>query len=163
MFLTASKNRLSNSVIKQIKSQFSNNINTILSKEYILESVKDINNNNYILRNNMPIFIIVNNKYIPLVKTIHLLPDLLNKVIIDSGAIKYLINGADLMAPGLLHSTSTYPLVTVGEIVSVYGYGKKSALGVGVVLMDNVMVNEERNGVAVKMISCLGDKIYSLG
>ncbi|KAH9387500.1 malignant T-cell-amplified sequence, partial [Nematocida major] len=89
------------------------------------------------------------------------LPGMLKRVVVDAGAIKYLINGADVMAPGLLHSTSEYPPVEVGEVVAVYGPGKKAALAVGIVEMGNAEVHERRTGVAIRVVSHLGDKVYS--
>ncbi|KAI5161233.1 malignant T-cell-amplified sequence [Nematocida ausubeli] len=161
MFLPTTKNRLSKALAKQIKGQFTTDLSILLGKEDVLETIKTEEKEQFILRNNTPIFKVSGTAYIPLLKCVHIVPDILPKVVVDAGAIKYLINGADLMAPGLLHPTSTYPAVSVGDIVGIYGYGKTNALGVGVVAMDNEEVNTQRTGIAVKIINRLGDKIYS--
>lgn len=161
MFLSSTKNKLSNSAIKQIKMQYPVDLSVFITKEDTFESIKTDEKASYILRNGVPVFQVDRNKYTPTVKCVHMVPSILKKVYVDKGAIKHLINGADLMAPGLLHSTSVFPSVAVGELVSIYGHGKDTALGVGEVLMDNAQVNEQKTGVAVKMTSHLGDKAYS--
>ncbi|KAI5189211.1 malignant T-cell-amplified sequence [Nematocida minor] len=161
MFLASTKNRLSNSTIKQIKAQFPVDLSLFFTKEDVFESIKTADKITYIFRNGVPVFRADGDAYIPTVKCVHMAPEILKKVIVDKGAIKHLINGADVMAPGLLHSTSEYPLVSVGDLVAIYGYDKVSALGVGMVEMDNDQLEEQRTGVAIKMLSHLGDKIYS--
>lgn len=160
MFVNSTKNRASNSTIKQIKAQYEIDMTQLLRKEDVLESIKTTDKKVFILRNGVPIFILQHDRYIPTVKCVHLIPDIAKKVVVDVGAIKYLINGADVMAPGLLHRTSDYPAVQENEVVSVYGYGKTHALGVGVVQMDNQQVEQIKSGVAIKMLSHLGDKTY---
>ncbi|OAG30854.1 hypothetical protein NEIG_00338 [Nematocida sp. ERTm5] len=161
MFLSTTKNRLSKAITKQIKSQFAADLSTLLGKEEVLETIKTEDKEMFVLRNNTPIFKVSGNSFIPLVKCVHIVPDILPRVVVDTGAIKYLINGADLMAPGLLHSTSEYPPVSVGDVVAVYGHGKTNALAVGIVAMDNEQVNTQKTGMAIKLINRLGDKIYS--
>lgn len=161
MFISSSRTRLSNYTIKQIKAQFDANLSTLLGKEEVLESIKTPEKELYILRNGTPIFRVADDRYIPLVKCVHLAPEIVKKAVVDGGAIKHLINGADVMAPGLLHTTSEYPGVNEHEIVAVYGYGKTHALGVGVAQMSSEQVEEVRHGVAIKMVSLLGDKLYS--
>ncbi|KAH9387491.1 malignant T-cell-amplified sequence, partial [Nematocida major] len=113
MFLPATKNRLTNSAVKQIRAFFPVDTSGMLRKEDVLVSARTAEKDCYILRNGVPIFKQEKNAYIPTVKGVHLLPGMLKRVVVDAGAIKYLINGADVMAPGLLHSTSEYPPVEV--------------------------------------------------
>ncbi|OAG31959.1 hypothetical protein NEDG_00434 [Nematocida displodere] len=159
MFTVSSKNKLSNSTIKQIKAQFDTDLSILLGKEESLEIVKFSNKVQYIFRNGIPIFL-VEEKYVPTLKCVHIAPEIVKKVVVDVGAIKHLINGADVMAPGLLHTTSEYPSVTEGELVGIYGYGKDHALATGTVLMTQQQVEELRTGVAIKLGNHLGDSLY---
>ncbi|KAI5189571.1 malignant T-cell-amplified sequence [Nematocida sp. AWRm77] len=161
MFVSSSRTRISNYTIKQIKAQFDANLSVLLGKEEVLESIKTPEKETFILRNGIPIIHVESDRYVPLVKCVHMAPDMLTKVVVDEGAIKHLINGADVMAPGLLQTTSEYPSVSENDLVAIYGYGKTHALGVGVVVMSSSQVEEIRNGVAIKIVSRLGDKLYS--
>lgn len=161
MFLPSTKNKLSNSSIKQIKTQFPVDLSEFIAKEDTFESIKTVDKVSYVFRNGVPVFQMDGNRYMPTVKCIHLVPSMLTKVVVDKGAIKHLINGADVMAPGLRHPTSVYPPVSVGELVAIYGCDKHTALGVGEIVMDNSQVEEKKTGVAIKLLSHLGDKIYS--
>lgn len=160
MLSSATKNRLSNSIVRQIKTQFEADLSGVLRKEDLLEIVKGENKTQYILRNGVPVFI-YKQRYIPTVKCVHMVPEIVKKVVVDKGAVKHLINGADVMAPGLLHPDSNYPNVLEGEIVAIYGHEKNTALAVGEVLMDNEEVQEKKAGAAIKLINHLGDRLYS--
>ncbi|KAI5181953.1 malignant T-cell-amplified sequence [Nematocida sp. AWRm80] len=161
MFLSSTRNRVSNATIKQIKQQYTADLSELFRKEDSIDTMKTQDKDVYILRNGVPIFQSLHREYIPTVKCVHLVPEILKRVVVDEGAIKHLINGADVMAPGLLHQTSDYPMVTEGELVAIYGYDKTHALGVGRVLMTNDQVEEQRKGIAIKSIAHLGDKVYS--
>jgi len=160
MFIPTSKNKLSNSTVKKIKQQYEIDLGSVLGKEEKMESIKTTERETYILRNGTAVFLESEKAYFPTVKMVHLLPDIVKRAVVDEGAIKHLVNGADVMAPGLLHKTSEYLNVQEGDVVAVYGYEKKHALGVGVATMSSERVEEERNGVAIKMFSKLGDRAY---
>ncbi|KAI5187434.1 malignant T-cell-amplified sequence [Nematocida homosporus] len=160
MFVSSTKNRLSNSTIKQIKNQFDTDLSEFLGKDEVLESIKTPEKSQYILKNGLPIFIMAD-KFIPTLKCVHACPNIVKRVVVDVGAIKHIINGADVMAPGLLHQTSEFPSVSIGDIVAIYGYGKINAMAVGIILMDNQQVEEQRIGVAIKTVNHLGDRLYS--
>ena len=48
-------------------------------------------------------FILVNDYCVPVLKTIHAYPDMYPRFTADEGALKFLLKGANLMAPGLLN------------------------------------------------------------
>ncbi|KAI5170833.1 malignant T-cell-amplified sequence [Nematocida sp. LUAm3] len=158
--LLTTKNKLTNTGLKHVKMAFDADLSNILRKEDTLETIKGENKIQYILRNGVPLFIQMDDLYIPTVKCVHMIPEILKKAVVDTGAIKHLLNGADVMAPGLLHSTSELPEVFEGEPIAIYAYGKEHALAVGVMQMANEEILEKRTGIAIKMINYLGDKIY---
>jgi PUA domain protein len=60
---------------------------------------------------------------IPALKTVHTYPDMYPRFTADEGALKFLLKGANLMAPGLINNQASMDEVDDGSIVSVYVHG----------------------------------------
>jgi PUA domain protein len=80
-------------------------------------------------------------------------------VTVDMGAVKFLANGADVMAPGVIEAD---PDIKVGDAVWVRDQNNKRPLLVGVALMDGPSMVAEKGGKAVKTVHYVGDKIWNL-
>ncbi|MEM3163612.1 MAG: PUA domain-containing protein [Desulfurococcaceae archaeon] len=79
-----------------------------------------------------------------------------NYVIVDLGAVKHLLNGADVMAPGIIEVSD----FQAGDVVSAWSPDRKTALVVGKALMDSKEVLTVKKGRAVKSIHYAGDKVW---
>ena len=80
-------------------------------------------------------------------------------VTVDMGAVKFLANGADVMAPGVVDAD---PEVKKDMPVWVRDVNNKRALVVGIALMDAHEMIEANSGKAVKTHHYVGDKIWDL-
>ena len=80
------------------------------------------------------------------------------KVIIDSGAVKFIINGADVMSPGIVEAD---PSIKEGDLVIVVeqAHGKALAIGRALVPGKDMLGGK---GKAVKSIHYVGDEIWKL-
>ncbi len=78
------------------------------------------------------------------------------KVVVDEGAMPYIINGADVMRPGIVYADED---IKKGEFVYVVVEKKETPLAVGIALMDGRDMVGGR-GKAVKNIHHLKDKIW---
>lgn len=155
------KNKLSNATIRKIKAEYPE-ASPLLGKEDSLLIYKTSDKLSVILRNNIPIFILLHTKaLVPALKAVHLLPSLLPKAVVDRGAIKHIINGANVMAPGLLKQGSVYPAVEKGAYIAIYGEGMTCAMAVGTVAMGSSEVHEKKTGVAIELVTHLGDSLYN--
>ena len=81
------------------------------------------------------------------------------KIVVDMGAIPYVCNGADVMAPGLVRVEGEFGK---GNLVLVVDekYGKTLALGES--LYDSESVRNTKQGVVVKNVHFVSDKIWNL-
>jgi malignant T-cell-amplified sequence len=158
-----SRNRLSNAVVRRLKSEYGQSIKRLLTEEDSLEIIKTSDKQSIILGNRVPLFILVGDKFVPTTRALHLLPGLLKRVVVDEGAIRPIVNGANVMAPGLLKGGSFYSGVSRGEYVGIYGEKKESAMAVGEALMNSEEASEKESGVAIEVISHLGDALYHFG
>ena len=81
-------------------------------------------------------------------------------VTVDMGAVKFLANGADVMAPGVVDAD---PEVREGMPVWIRDEKNKQPLAVGIAVMDAHEMVAANAGKAVKTHQYVGDKIWVLG
>ncbi|RLI77012.1 pseudouridine synthase [Archaeoglobales archaeon] len=79
-----------------------------------------------------------------------------NKVVVDEGALKFIMNGADVMRPGIVYADEN---IKKDDFVYVVVEGKETPISVGVALVNGKEMIGER-GKAVKNIHHLKDKIW---
>jgi len=98
-------------------------------------------------------------------KSNRLYPTLFNKirsalpsVVVDDGAISHILNGADVMAPGIV----SFPLnVKVDDLVSVRSQNNK-ILSIGIVLDSFTEKLQQRKGRVIKNIHYVGDELFKI-
>lgn len=79
------------------------------------------------------------------------------KVVVDEGALPYIMNGADVMKPGIVYADEG---IKKDDFVYVTVEGKDTPIAVGIALVDGVeMVGGK--GKAVRNIHHLKDKIWN--
>jgi PUA-domain protein len=76
---------------------------------------------------------------------------------VDMGAIKYVVNGADVMGPGIVDAD---PGITPGDMVWIRDEKNKRPLAVGEALASGADMKATRPGKAVKNILYVGDKLW---
>ena len=111
-----------------------------------------------ILINKVPSFFYFENKLVPTLK-LQLQKDLLKSVFIDQGAIKYIINGADVMRPGIVEFDSN---IEKNDFVVIKDIQHKKPLAVGISLFSSEELNSLDKGICIKNIHYLGDDIWKI-
>ena len=123
---------------------------------------------------------------LPHLKLVHRFPDAFPSIRIDRGAIRFVLSGATLMAPGLTSAGGRLPsgVVTVraedgageqlddddrwtrelekGEPVVVRAEGKTEACAVGVLVMGTKGVKDRGKGPVIEEAHYLGDGLWKL-
>jgi PUA domain protein len=79
-------------------------------------------------------------------------------VTVDMGAVKFVYNGADIMAPGIIDAD---PKILKGEIVWVRDEKNLQPLAVGEALMSGVEMISADSGKAIKSIHHVGDDVWN--
>jgi PUA domain protein len=77
------------------------------------------------------------------------------RVTVDEGALKFIMNGADVMKPGIVYADER---IKEGDFVYVTVEGKESPIAVGIALCDGTEMKGK--GKAVKNVHHLKDKIW---
>jgi len=83
-------------------------------------------------------------------------PDAKN-VVVDEGAVKFIMNGADVMKPGIVRADED---IEKGDFVIVTEEKKNTPIAIGVALVDGTEMKSGK-GKAVKNIHHVGDKIWN--
>jgi PUA domain protein len=80
------------------------------------------------------------------------------KVVVDMGAVRHICNGANVMAPGIVRFEGSF---RKGDLVFVVDekYGKPIAIGE--ILYDDAEAVGVKQGIVVKNVHFVGDRIWS--
>lgn len=79
-------------------------------------------------------------------------------VVVDAGAIRFIANGADVMAPGIVDADEW---IQLDDIVWVCDEQYKKPLAVGTALMTGPEMKLATTGKAVKLIHYIGDTLWN--
>ena len=82
----------------------------------------------------------------------------LPKVVVDMGAIPYVCNGADVMAPGIVRYEGEF---AKGDIVLVSDVKHDKPLAIGEILRSSEEVKSIKQGAMVKNLHYVSDKIWN--
>lgn len=79
-------------------------------------------------------------------------------VTVDKGAIRFVSNGADIMAPGVVAAD---PDIKEGDLVIIVEEAHRKPLAIGKALMEGSEMVEATSGKAIKSIIHVGDKLWN--
>lgn len=81
------------------------------------------------------------------------------RVVVDSGAVPFVVNGADIMRPGIVSVTED---VRAGFPVQVVEERHGKPLAIGIALFDAAEIRERGSGKMVKTIHFIGDELWNV-
>jgi len=110
-----------------------------------------------ILLNHEPSFFYYEKKIIPTLKYLQK-NNLLKKITIDMGAIKFIINGADLMRPGI---TDFDQKIKKDDIICIIDINNKKPIAVGIALFNAPQMQLMTSGKVIKNIHYIGDDLWN--
>ena len=113
-----------------------------------------------LLRENEAIALFVGEALAPTVRGLIAFPAKKRAVTVDMGAVRFLYNGADVMAPGIVDAD---PAIRPGDIVWVRDEKNQRPLSVGRAILDGATMARDEKGKAVETIHYVGDEIWRLG
>jgi len=112
-----------------------------------------------VLVNNKPVFFYDGEQLVPTLKLLQE-QEVLKKIVVDIGAIKFVINGADVMRPGIKEIEAG---IKKNEFIVIIDEKNKKPLAVGIALFDTEELEQMNSGKAIKNIHYLGDEIWRIG
>jgi PUA domain protein len=165
-------------------------IDEVLPKKASLESMKLPDRNTLYVLDSEPLFYQQDaDGLLPHLRLVHRFPQAFPTIRIDRGAIRFVLSGATLMAPGLTSPGGRLPAegaaagltegkemeqsvdeegrwsreLAKGEPVVIMAEGKQEACAVGFLVAGTADVKSSRKGPVVEDAHYLGDGLWSLG
>ena len=142
---------------KEVKMKL-NEYSTMLkpkSKVEILETDHD----DIILIDGIPMIMMIDNEPFPTLRGALSLDIQSRYVVVDMGAVKFVIKGADIMSPGI---TNADPNIKEGDLVIIIDETHRKPLATGRSLISGVEMVKNNEGKAVKSIHHIGDELWDL-
>ncbi|ORY83110.1 PUA-like domain-containing protein [Protomyces lactucae-debilis] len=100
---------------------------------------------------------------LPSLRLVHLYPECFPMVRVDRGAIKFVLSGANIMAPGMTSAGGMLPDgLEAEQAVIVMAEGKDHAVAVGVTKMSAAEMKEKNKGIGIETAHFLGDWLWAL-
>ncbi|KAI0125465.1 PUA domain-containing protein [Xylariales sp. AK1849] len=186
---TAPKSKLKSSVQRSLRQSLlttypllNSYIDEILPKKGPLEAMKLPDRCTLYVLDGQPLFFQLDtNTLLPHLKLVHRFPSAFPSIRIDRGAIRFVLSGATLMAPGLTSAGGRLPSGTgeepegldgedrwsreleKGDPVVVRAEGKTEACAVGFLVEGTKNVKEKGKGPVIEDAHYLGDGLWRLG
>lgn len=133
--------------------QVNKELNLNLSKKDLVELVDD----KFMFINKEIAFFKFGDKWVPTLKYLQK-NDLLKKITVDMGAVKFVVNGADVMRPGIVEIEE----FNKEDFIVIIDENNKKPLSVGIALFDSAEMRGVSSGKVIKNIHYVGDDIWKL-
>lgn len=104
-----------------------------------------------------PAFFYYENKLVPTLHNLLKNQVLLKKIVVDMGAVRFVVGGADIMRPGIVSIESE---ISSGDFVVVVDVNNKKPLAVGIALFASSEMQDMKTGKVIKNIHYVGDEIW---
>ncbi|XP_031101783.1 uncharacterized protein LOC116005680 [Ipomoea triloba] len=139
-------------------------LDDLLPKKSPLIVAKCPNHLNLVVVNNVPLFFnIRDGPYMPTLRLLHQYPNIMKKLQVDRGAIKYVLSGANIMCPGLTSPGGALDVEVGAETpVAIMAEGKQHALAIGFTKMSAKDIKAINKGIGVDNMHYLNDGLWKM-
>lgn len=145
--------QLSQKKLSQLCSQYHLDLN---KKDQV--ELREEKNYKIIFLNKQPFLFYYGKQILPTLKYLQN-HEILRKITVDMGAIKYIINGADIMRPGI---KKIEPGLKENEFVVIIDENNQKPLAVGKALFSSEEMEIKTSGKVIKNIHYVGDKLWRI-
>ena len=111
-----------------------------------------------IIINKIPAFFHYQNQWVPTLKYLQDHP-LLKKITVDMGAVKFVVNGADVMRPGIVEIEAG---IVKDDYIVIVDENNHKPLAIGIALLNSDDMNNIKTGKVIKNIHYVGDELWKI-
>ncbi|CAI6008815.1 unnamed protein product [Closterium sp. NIES-65] len=117
-----------------------------------------------VVMNNVPLFFNVRDgPFMPTLRLLHQYPDMMRKMQVDRGAIKFVMSGANIMCPGLTSPGGKMDDgIPTDSPVAIFAEGKENALAIGYTKMSSDDIRKINKGIGVDLMHYLNDGLWKM-
>jgi PUA-domain protein len=109
-----------------------------------------------IMVNKKPEFFYYEEKIVPTLKLLQD-KDILKKITVDMGAVKFVVNGADIMRPGIVEIEDG---IIKDDFIVIVDVNNKKPLAVGIALLPTEEMRNATGGKVIQNIHYVGDDLW---
>ncbi len=153
----AVKSKEAKHILNEVSEKFKVNVEELFGPKANVEVIEADIGKIYLV-NGRPLFFKVGEKLLPTL----LFQDFASqapKIIVDMGAVPYVCNGADVMAPGIVRVQGEFGK---GDLVLVVDEKHGKPLALGESMYDAESARNTKQGTVVKTLHFVSDKIWNL-
>jgi PUA-domain protein len=150
------KSKQAKQILDDISERLKVSVDSLFGTKANVEVVEADIGNVYLV-NGKPLFFKVGEKFMPTL----FFQDFTSqapKIVVDMGAVPYVCNGADIMAPGIVRVEDEF---SEGDLVLVVDEKHGKPLALGESLYDAASVRNIKQGAVVKSVHFVSDKIWN--
>jgi PUA-domain protein len=150
------KSKQTKQILNEVSEKLKINADALFGSKPNVEVV-DANVGKIYLVNGKPLFFQVADRVLPTL----LFQDFIlraPKIVVDMGAVPYVCNGADIMAPGIVRVESEF---SKGDLVLVVDEKHGKPLAIGESLYDAESARSTKQGAVVKSVHFVSDKVWN--
>ncbi|KAG0309454.1 hypothetical protein BGZ98_002339 [Dissophora globulifera] len=149
-------------ILEQYKTGIEGIIDDVMPKKAPLILMKCHEHINLIVMNNEILFFNhFDGPYFPTLKLLHKYPNLMPRLQVDRGAIKFVMAGANIMCPGLTSKGARMDVsVPADSVVAIAAEGKNEILAVGITKMSTEDIKRINKNIGVETVHYLNDCLW---
>ena len=150
------KSKQAKQILNEISERLKFNVEALFGPKVNVEIAESAVGNIYLV-NDKPLFFNIEKRVLPTL----LFQDFVSqapKIVVDMGAIPYVCNGADVMAPGIVRVEGEFGK---GDFVLIVDEKHGKPLALGESLHDSESVRNAKQGAVIKNVHFVSDKIWT--
>ena len=153
------RHRLKTKEIKKIQNQHQNMYNQNFFDEKSTIETGEVEGIKMLLVEDIPCFFEYENKLVFTLQGLYRFKPIRKYVVVDMGAVGFVANGADVMAPGIVDADED---INENDPVWICDEKHRKPLAVGFATMNGGEMIKEKKGKAVRVIHYIGDRLWDL-
>lgn len=150
------KSKQAKQILNEVSERLKFNVEALFDSKATIEVAESAVGSIYLV-NSKPLFFTAENEVLPTLLFQEFVSHA-SRIVVDMGAIPYVCNGADIMAPGIVRVEGEF---TKGDLVLVVDERHGKPLAIGESLSDSASVRNTEQGAVVKNIHFVSDKIWN--
>ena len=157
-FKIKNRHRLKEKEIKKIIEELKNEFEEYFFDEKTTVETGDFEDIKVVFVNGEPCFIYYDDRLLITLLGVNRFHPKTKYVVVDMGAVRFLTNGADVMAPGIIDADIN---INEGDQVWICDERNHKPLAVGIAQMSGEEMVLEKKGKAILMIHYVGDRLWN--
>ena len=160
-FKSSQRHFLKEKVARQVIIEFSRIVNAKAERFFGSEprvELVELESTEVFIVNGKPALVRLSDRLFPTLFLSEVFP-VLPKIIVNMGAVPYVCNGADVMAPGVVRVKGDFEK---NDILLIVDERFEKCLAIGVALFDYQTMSELAHGKVAKNFHYVGDKLWNL-